>query len=102
MKGKFDGYILWPLAKKFQNWIVDLSTARDFTVFIGFRYQSRDFLIEEVFVQGNTTINKINISLLFRPFALEVLVLACKISVMQCRTLNIKKVIFITAAKENK
>ena len=32
MKGKFDAYILWPLAKKFQNWIVDRSTARDFTV----------------------------------------------------------------------
>ena len=33
MKGKFDAYALWPLAKKFQNWIVDRSTARNFTVF---------------------------------------------------------------------
>ena len=33
MKGKFDAYVLWPLAKKFQNWIVDQSSARDFTVF---------------------------------------------------------------------
>ena len=32
MKGKFDAYVLWPLAKSFQNWIVDRSTARDFTV----------------------------------------------------------------------
>ena len=32
MKGKFDAYALWPLAKEFQNWIVDRSTARDFTV----------------------------------------------------------------------
>ena len=32
MKGKFDTYVVWPLAKKFQNWIVDRSTARDFTV----------------------------------------------------------------------
>ena len=32
MKGKFDAYVLWPLAKKFQNWIVDQSTARNFTV----------------------------------------------------------------------
>ena len=32
MKGKFDAYVLWPLAEKFQNWIVDRSTARDFTV----------------------------------------------------------------------
>ena len=31
-KGKFDAYVLWPLAKKFQNWIVDRSTARNFTV----------------------------------------------------------------------
>ena len=28
MKGKFDAYVLWPLAKSFQNWIVDRSTAR--------------------------------------------------------------------------
>ena len=32
MKGKFDAYVLWPLAKKFQTWIVDLSTAHNFTV----------------------------------------------------------------------
>ena len=32
MKGKFDAYELWPLATKFQNWIVDRSTARDLTV----------------------------------------------------------------------
>ena len=32
MKEKFDAYVLWPLAKKFQNWIVDQSTARDLTV----------------------------------------------------------------------
>ena len=32
MKGKFDAYALWPLTKKLQNWIVDRSTARDFTV----------------------------------------------------------------------
>ena len=32
MKGKFDAYVQWPLAKKFQNWIVDRSTDRDFTV----------------------------------------------------------------------
>ena len=32
-KGKFDAYVVWPLAKKFQNWIVDRSTARDFTVY---------------------------------------------------------------------
>ena len=25
-------YVLWPLAKRVQNWIVDRSTARDFTV----------------------------------------------------------------------
>ena len=33
MKGKFDACVVWPLAKKFQNWIVDRSTARDFTVY---------------------------------------------------------------------
>jgi hypothetical protein len=33
MKGKFDAYVLWPFAKMFQNWIVDRSTARNFTIF---------------------------------------------------------------------
>ena len=32
MKGKFDDYVLWPLAKKIKNWIVDQSAARDLTV----------------------------------------------------------------------
>ena len=32
IKGKFDAYVLWPLAKKFQNWLVDQSIAREFTV----------------------------------------------------------------------
>ena len=32
MKGKFDVYVLWPLAKRVQNWIVDRFTARDFTL----------------------------------------------------------------------
>ena len=31
MKGKSNAYVVWPLAKKFQNWMVDQSTARDFT-----------------------------------------------------------------------
>ena len=34
MKGKFDAYVLWPLAKRVKNWIVDRSTARNFTVCI--------------------------------------------------------------------
>ena len=33
MKGEFDNYVLWPLAQRVQNWIVDRSTCRDFTVF---------------------------------------------------------------------
>ena len=32
MKGKFDAYVLWLLAKRVQNWIVDWSNARDFMV----------------------------------------------------------------------
>ena len=32
MNEKFDAYVLWYLAKKFQNWIVERSTARNFTV----------------------------------------------------------------------
>ena len=33
MEGKFDAYVLWPFAKSFQIWIVDRSTACNFTVF---------------------------------------------------------------------
>ena len=32
MKGKCNAYVLWPLAKIFQNWIADRSTARNFRV----------------------------------------------------------------------
>ena len=32
MKGRFDAYVLWPLTKRFKNWIVDRSSARDYTV----------------------------------------------------------------------
>ena len=32
MKGKFDSYALWPLAKKFRNWKVDWPTTCDFMV----------------------------------------------------------------------
>ena len=32
MKGKFNAYVLWPLDKMVQNWIIDRSTAWNFTV----------------------------------------------------------------------
>ena len=32
MKGKFDAYVLWTLAQRAQNWIVDQSTTCNFTV----------------------------------------------------------------------
>ena len=32
MKEKFDAYVLWPLSKRVQNWIVDRSTAPNFMV----------------------------------------------------------------------
>ena len=32
MKGNFKAYVLWPMDKMVQNWIVDQSTARDFTI----------------------------------------------------------------------
>ena len=31
-EGEFYAYVLWPLKKLLENWIVDRSTARDFTV----------------------------------------------------------------------
>ena len=33
MKGKFYAYVVWPLTKNVQTWIVDRSTARDFMVY---------------------------------------------------------------------
>ena len=35
LKGKFDAYVLWPLAKRVQNWIVN--TACNFTVYPFFK-----------------------------------------------------------------
>ena len=40
MKGKFDAYVLWPLAERVQNWIVDQSIAHNFTV-IHMYFQSK-------------------------------------------------------------
>ena len=48
MKEKFDAYVLWLLAKKFQNWIVDRSTARDFTVANFEFYNSLVFLLSNM------------------------------------------------------
>ena len=45
MKVKFDAYVLSPLAKKSQNWIVDRSTARDFTVYAFERPQPATMLM---------------------------------------------------------
>ena len=33
MKREINAYVLWPLAKRVQNWILDRSTARNFTVY---------------------------------------------------------------------
>ena len=41
MKGKIDAYVLWPLAQRFQNLIVDRTTARDFTVYACYIFVSR-------------------------------------------------------------
>ena len=40
MKGRFDAYVLRPLAHRVWNWIVDRSTARDFTVCCSSRQKS--------------------------------------------------------------
>ena len=34
MKGNFDAYVLWFLDKMVQNWILDQSIDRDFTVYM--------------------------------------------------------------------
>jgi hypothetical protein len=33
MKGKFDAYVVWPLAESVKNWVVDWYTAGNFMVF---------------------------------------------------------------------
>ena len=38
IKGKFDAYVLWPLAKSLQNWIVDRSTAMGASNFLHFSF----------------------------------------------------------------
>jgi len=49
MKGKFDAYVRWPSAKKFQNWIVDWSTARDFMVSATFLEFSKLLSLKTIF-----------------------------------------------------
>ena len=36
MKGKFDAYVFWPLAKRVQKWIIARPTVRDYSVFYFF------------------------------------------------------------------
>jgi hypothetical protein len=43
LKGKFDGYIMWSLAQRVQNWIVDRSTVRDFAVFMNWAFAFPQF-----------------------------------------------------------
>ena len=67
MKGKFDAYVLWPLAKRFQFWIVDRSTAHDFTVCTLFStkfMRSNLFLIQKSF-HKNITWNALTETLYF-------------------------------------
>ena len=40
MKGKFDAYVLWPLEKSVQHWLVERSIARNFTVIMNFIIQN--------------------------------------------------------------
>ena len=62
MKGNFDAYVLWPLTKKFQNWIVDWSTARDFTVVID---SMGTFFIIKMSLKPNSLPNMNNIFVAF-------------------------------------
>ena len=48
MKGKFDAYVLWPLTKKFQNWIVNWSTACNFTVSGIWRWEKNESTLWEL------------------------------------------------------
>ena len=64
MKGKFDAYVLWPLAKKVQNWIVDRSTARNSTViwwnwikFYWFKRQKPTWFLDKI-SQKSATVSR--------------------------------------------
>ena len=46
MKGKSDAYVLWPLAKNF-NWIVDRSTAHNFTAYA---WSFSEWMITNIFI----------------------------------------------------
>jgi hypothetical protein len=56
IKGKFDAYVLWPLAKKFQNWIIDRSTARDFTVWLK-SVRTQIFNILDFYTENHSKVN---------------------------------------------
>ena len=46
-------YVLWPPIKKFKNWIVDWSTAHDFTVFVWDQFWNHLLNVDLVFIQGS-------------------------------------------------
>ena len=52
MKGIFNAYVLWPLAKRIKNWIVD---------------RSRVVTVEEQIGQIHVDTESVNIELFFQP-----------------------------------
>ena len=53
MKGKFDAYVLWPLVKKFQNWIVDRLLLATLQYFLRWGLQIENYLIMEGNLQNS-------------------------------------------------
>ena len=58
MKGNFDAYVLWPWAKKVENWIIDWSNAHDFMV------RSCKFYHSRIEVLKNCSVFCVSVSLL--------------------------------------
>ena len=70
MKGNFDVYVLWPLEKMVQNWIVDWSTSRNF--FHKFQNEACDCEVQTFRVRIFTSMpcsNQLFICLVFKHCA---------------------------------
>ena len=61
MMVKFDAYVLWHFAKKYQNWIVDQSIARDFMVCQDSKF-SHFYVVDQIFGADTTLVRFISIT----------------------------------------
>ena len=91
MKRKFDPYVLWPLAKKVQNWIVDRSTTRDFTVISFFLIRILIRILQRVWSHLIRTMGNLTFSKQIDRITSELFNISQWIALTMCETYNDRK-----------